>query len=422
MLKGFDENRVSELLADTFTPARPISRREVLFGRDSTLQKISRALRSPGKHIFIYGDRGVGKTSLATTTAYETQPSSQDLVLVACNEPASFFDIIQDAAQQLLPNASMTRSSETKKTAGFNFKGAHASISETVKSGVIPELNTVNDAVQLLKEVASVRNAEIVIVFDEFDQISSVETKKLFADFIKSCSDREIDAKFIFCGIGKSLEELIGVHLSTDRYIAPFELQALTHDARWEILSTGLERFGVKIDRQKLIRVGHMSDGFPYYIHLFGEHLTYSMMDDADVVDTASYDHFDNALRRSIEEANTSLKKRYEVATQKAKHSAGYERALWALSSTRDYERPIAKIYESYRDICGRLSEEPITKSSFYQLMAKLKSSAHGEIIEMKSRGWYRFNENIIRGYVRMTAANHGLDFGIDHDESERVS
>lgn len=38
---------------------------EKLFGWEKQLETIQLALHSPGRHVFIYGDRGVGKTSLA---------------------------------------------------------------------------------------------------------------------------------------------------------------------------------------------------------------------------------------------------------------------------------------------------------------------------------------------------------------------
>ena len=420
MFKDLSKEDAHALLKKTFTPAKPISRREVLYGRDSVLRKIDRAFRSDGKHIFIFGDRGVGKTSLAVTVAYENQPASQELVLVSCSSNAGFGELIQDAAAQLLPHATMTRDISTGKSASLDLKIASGSISQTIKKGIIPPIHSVNDASQLFKEITKERQDYAVVVFDEFDQLADVTTKKLFADLIKNISDREIAVKFIFCGIGDSLEELIGLHLSTDRYIAPIELSAISLDARWDILRGGLEPFGVTIDRQMLIRVGNMSDGFPYYVHLFGEHLVDVILEDEDIVEDVSFYHFDEALRHAVAEADTSLKQRYELVTRKTKHSDTYERALWSVAAERSYERPIRGIYMSYEKISEELGEQTVASTTFYQIIAKLKSDNHGAIIEMKSHGWYRFKENIIRGYVRMKAAEHGLDFGVDHNFDEQ--
>ena len=53
-----------------FTPAQPINSIEHLIGRDKLLDDAQNALLSAGRHLFVFGDRGVGKTSLAQTAAF----------------------------------------------------------------------------------------------------------------------------------------------------------------------------------------------------------------------------------------------------------------------------------------------------------------------------------------------------------------
>jgi hypothetical protein len=54
----------------TFIPSSPVREAGRLYGRDEQLEEVQRALLSPGQSVFIFGDRGVGKTSLAQTAAY----------------------------------------------------------------------------------------------------------------------------------------------------------------------------------------------------------------------------------------------------------------------------------------------------------------------------------------------------------------
>lgn len=47
-----------------FTPATPVRQIQSLFGRQAELMRIHSSVDTPGRHVLIYGDRGVGKSSL----------------------------------------------------------------------------------------------------------------------------------------------------------------------------------------------------------------------------------------------------------------------------------------------------------------------------------------------------------------------
>ena len=45
----------------------------------------------------------------------------------------------------------------------------------------------------------------------------------------------------------------------------------------------------------------------------------------------------------------------------------------------------------------------------------RLCDQAHGGIIVRKLNSWYAFQENVLRGYVRLVAARNGVALGADH-------
>ena len=57
--------RLRALVHTTFTPGTPISNLDLLAGRDRQIDKVLETVFSPGQHAAIYGERGVGKSSLA---------------------------------------------------------------------------------------------------------------------------------------------------------------------------------------------------------------------------------------------------------------------------------------------------------------------------------------------------------------------
>ena len=50
-----------------FTPAAPVDSKDLFAGRKREIEKVIGTVFQPGQHAVIYGERGVGKTSLANT-------------------------------------------------------------------------------------------------------------------------------------------------------------------------------------------------------------------------------------------------------------------------------------------------------------------------------------------------------------------
>lgn len=48
-----------------FSPSAPITRKDLFAGRTKQLMQLIDAVTEPGQHAVIYGERGVGKTSMA---------------------------------------------------------------------------------------------------------------------------------------------------------------------------------------------------------------------------------------------------------------------------------------------------------------------------------------------------------------------
>lgn len=412
MLDGYDLDSFRDRLKGVFTPAQPIAKPEHLHGRDQKLRLIDRALHSPGKHIFVFGDRGVGKTSLARTAATVRANDEQGFAFVVCDQKTTFFDIVETAYRKLHGLYSMGK----WKLTGVELNLGVAKFKAAEVLG-LPALKTINDAVEILKSIAPKDGPAALIVIDEFDQLTGNEERKYVADLIKQLSDQSVNLRLIICGIGSSLDELIGVHLSTDRYLATVPLTPLTHDARWQILNAGADAFGVEIDRNSSIRIGQLSDGYPYYVHLMGEQIFWQVFDDPGIVKKVSMVHYAAGLKASIEEAQTSLRNAYDLATQKHKNSTDYEETLWAVADGALLERATSDIFEkSYLRIMDDREERgALAKEHFYQRLNALKKPAHGRVLIGNRQGWYGFRENILRGYVRLRAERAGIKIGVDH-------
>jgi Cdc6-like AAA superfamily ATPase len=402
-------------MKELFTPAQPVRDRQHLRGREAKLQQIERAFNSSGKHIFIFGDRGVGKTSLAQTAAFIHQSSDNTPVRVACDNQSTFFQIIKDVSARCVPTSGVVSKKKKSEVFKLGIPGLSADISQSIESGSIPDLRSLNEAVALVSHVAQYHSADPVIIIDEFDQIVDDKEKKLFADFMKQISDQEINIKMIFCGIAKSLNDLIGQHMSTGRYLSPIELEVLTHDARWEIIKSAAKELSYEIPHEFVIRIGQISDGFPYYVHLIGETLFWSIFQDQQKPTMFDSRHFHEGITQAIGEAEPVLKLAYDKAVQK--YSDDYEEVLWAVADSQSFRRQISEIYDkSYTSIMKqRKNRILLDRKKFNQRLLNLKKDRHGSVLDGTGAGWYQFHENVVRGYVRLRAQNSGVELGKDH-------
>lgn len=414
-IKGLDQIGFKEILKANLTPARAIKDPGHLRGRASMLRTIDRALNSPGRHVFVFGDRGVGKTSLAQSAAVIHQSADAEPVSIACDGSASFFQLVQDMARGCLPAKGVGHKTNSSRTIKLGIPGASYEMVKGIESGVVPLPSTINECVSLLKVVGGMHSKEPVLIIDEFDQLKSTEEKKAFADLIKQVSDQEVPLRMIFCGIGSALEELIGTHLSTDRYITPVPLERLSHDARWEIVRTAAAALSVEVPKELEIRIGQISDGYPYYVHLICEMMFWSLFDDQNSVSKCETVHYNNGIRGAVTEAQTSLRHAYESATQK--YSDNYQEVLWAVADAAHLRRQVSEIFDSSytRIMRERKGRAVLTKDQFYNRMNALKTERHGKILAAKGAGWYEFRENVVRGYVRMRAEQQGVILGKDH-------
>lgn len=412
-LRLHSETTFIEAKKQVFFPSRAITSPENLVGRTAQLDKINRAFSNDGKQIFIYGERGVGKTSLAKTSAFLYQSCDNEPVLVACSPDSTFNTITRDIVRSCLPVDDAMRKTTSAHQKSIGFKGLGHQAIKTIEQGEVPDVSTINEAVLLLKFASNMHSDRPIIIIDEFDRIESDAERGKFADFLKQVSDQELNTKFMFCGISKDIDSLIGEHFSAGRYISPIELGPLPPDALWKIFDHAEAVLGIEIDKEIKIRASIIADGYPYFMHLIGDSLLWNMYQEGS--DAASAALFDKSIGQAVDEAEPMLKQHYDNATQKYE-SVDYREVLWSVAAPRVFPKKWREIYDDYYiDMASRSDSGPkLSAENYYKRLLNLTKHSHGEILRTNENGWYQFRENVVRSYVRLRAAEAGVDLGPD--------
>lgn len=412
----------AQKLNEVLSASVPIRSVQHLVGRSDELEIIDRALYQSGRHIFIYGDRGVGKSSLGATAAYQYQSSDAQPIFVSGSVDETFQSIIANIANQAIGRSKL-ETVKTTSTKGFEWRGlAFKQGKEISATDIISEISTVGDAVELLKQVARIHSKKPIVVIDEFDAIMDSVERNKFAGLIKQLGDQSVDLKFIFTGVAHSLDELLGAHQSAFRQLESVQLFRLGWEARREIVDAACASFGIGIDSNVNWRIAIVSDGFPYYVHLIAEKMLWEAFIDSQEVTEMSTDHYFLGLRAAISSVTAELKKPYEKAV--IHRDVIYEKVVWATADGENIDRPTKDMYESFKYICRKRNEsESIAQAKFGEYVRKLRSASFGQILlPISGRpGWFTFKEKMLRGYIRMQAEACGIELNGEKEAPKPV-
>jgi replication-associated recombination protein RarA len=89
-----DEEKSLQRLIDlerAFSPSAPIASKELFLGRYQQIEKTCDAINERGQHFVVYGERGVGKTSLANII--NSKLTNVCVAKVTCNRGEDFKQI-----------------------------------------------------------------------------------------------------------------------------------------------------------------------------------------------------------------------------------------------------------------------------------------------------------------------------------------
>lgn len=268
-------------------------------GRKDEIAQLVDSLSIDGSCPVIYGDRGVGKTSLAfqierialgdTELLDELEMSERAMAAEDCF--ATFYFSCTDAIQskdellQRLINTAegftsatalprnILKSRQTKKTLKLKFYEHEVSESYAPKRSDQKFKNlSIEEKLQLISErIVEAEQKRVLFIIDELDRVRS--TRGL-ASFIKSTSSR--DLKFLLVGVGHNVSALLLDHASVSRALIQVAVSRMRDEDSEIILRKAqaiAHQAGVKIEFSVAVikRIVAASGGFPWFVHTIGQ-------------------------------------------------------------------------------------------------------------------------------------------------------
>jgi Cdc6-like AAA superfamily ATPase len=227
------------MLSGIFTPRTPVARKDRFAGRIDQVIQVTSALVEPGSHVALYGERGVGKTSLANVLSAFLTPfwPENQVVRVNCTTGDTFKTIWTKV-----------------------FGHLHVQVPEEWAYGS-PDPDEIRSILQDSSMSA-------VLILDEYDRMEDAESQSLMADAIKAFSDHGLASKLVIVGVADSIDQLIGEHASVQRALVEVAMPRMSQDESTEIIDSGLTAANMTATAAARRRISLLAEGLPHYVHL----------------------------------------------------------------------------------------------------------------------------------------------------------
>ena len=377
-------------ISEAFTPSTPVNP-NFFCGRTNEVDRILSSVVSSKNHILLYGDRGVGKTSLAKYTCVVLSDNGykEHFIEVRCGKEDSFGSIINVILQKAGRQIQISRTTSTSTNGTLKIVGASHSTTEEI--AVYADFNSPAWAAEKLRDL----NA--IILIDEFDTLREKIDKEKFAQLIKLLSDTQSPCVLMIVGISLSAAELLEGHHSVARILSEIFLSRMLDSDLIEIITKGEERTQLHFAETVKTAIVQNSVGFPYFTHLLSlKSAEEAVVRDLRTVDDEMYRY---GMSSAIDNIDQTLKDEYENVTggNTLKENLIYCAALLGSPSFKS-----SQLREKY----SKVFHEEIEQIQVNNAISKALSETPDTILRKVRKGTYYFNDPRMPIYIIMRHEN----------------
>ncbi|MCI0348528.1 MAG: ATP-binding protein [Acidobacteriales bacterium] len=371
-------------------------------GRERELSRVTRALSqvSAGKpqYVFITGEYGIGKSSLAGFVKFVGEREHALLgVHVFLGGAETLEEVATKTVEAILKSGAYDPSiGESVRNALAKYVGSQSLFGfnvnlEALKAdapnlsrGYLPLLNG------LFERAKEDGRHGLLLVLDE---INGITANPRFAHFIKGLVDenalsrRPLPLLLVLCGVEERRREMIRHHRPVERIFDIVEIEPMNESEVRAFFQQAFAAEDLTIEEEALRTLMHYSAGYPKLMHILGDYAFW--------IDRDGKIANDDALLAVYEAADDVGKKFVDQQVLKALRS-------------QDYRSILAKLGKQEFDLDFRVSEisnglttsERKKLNNFLQKMKRLNVLRAGE-----QKGTYIFTSRLVRLYILLNSA-----------------
>jgi len=325
-----------------FTPSTPVTVAELFAGRLGQILRIVDTISEVGRHAVVYGERGVGKTSLMQVVPYLVPDKIRKVRFcrVQAYPSSTFHSVFNAVFKKITFTANIGDGQE-------EFSAADVVVGKIGPDDVVTEFSQFT------------QNDIPIVVLDEFNEITDPETPVLVANTIKALSDAGTNVTIIVVGVADNVTQLIENHESIQRCTEQIPMPRMTAEELFEVLDKRLKQLGYTITGDAKWKIINLAKGLPAYVHGLGKFACLSTLVPGGRLHVEEK-HVDSAIDGLIASSDQTFKDAYEAATRSAQPDNLLKHVLTACALAKvdesGYFRPTA-IKEPLSGILGRQVE-----------------------------------------------------------------
>ncbi len=381
-----------------FTPGSPVPV-ELFVGRLDKLKELLRYVKQilSGKqeNIFLAGDRGIGKSSLASFLRYLVSTQNNILGIHAfLGRVTTLEEVVRHIFEQLLK--------ETKDEAWFKdiskFFGKY--IKEIGLFGISVSFNPPEQDLKelvrnfpealnnLLKKIKEQKSG----LFIALDDINGLAEKVEFANWYKSFVDevathyKDFPVFIMLIGLPEKRDTLSRLQPSLMRIFRVVEIDKLSNNEVNDFLTKAFEKADIKVESDAMELMVRFSSGLPLLMHEIGDATFW--------IDTDGVINEKDAIKGVVRAAEKVGEKYLDPKVYRAVRSPRYRSILRKLG-----EIPLSRNFKK-RDVEARLNVDE--KRVFHNFLRRIIELGVIEVDIERGRGAYRFVNEIYPIYIWM--------------------
>ena len=310
-----DFNELKLKVSGLFTPGAPINSQDLFSGRLDQVNDVLNAAIQPGRHVVMFGERGVGKTSLAKVISTMVSVSGQKMLrcgTINCDSSDDFSSLFRKVCREI---------SFTIKVNEPGFKRVDHTEAVPLET-ILPNRKLEPDDIRY---VLTKLGAPCLIIIDEVDQLKGPRDRSKLAATIKNLSDHAVPVTLVLVGIADYVEEIVADHESIERALVPVPLQRMSSNELIEILDKGFDAPGMTVDEGVKGWIARLSQGLPHYTHSLGLYSAFQAIDDGRMHVTA--EDVVEATKQTVEKSHI-IRRSYHIATSSPQTQNLYAKVL----------------------------------------------------------------------------------------------
>ncbi len=359
----------------------PVDEEELFAGRSKEVRKIIDAVVARSKHVVLFGEKGVGKTSLTNVFWKRYSKTLRSFIIARVQGgPHDTFSSLWGRALEELRAVGVA----SDKAQYVNFSTDY-------------EVWTPSEIRRELQKCGA--NALPIIIVDEYSEVIDEDCKKLTANLIKEFYDFSVTTTVILVGVAENISELIADHASIDRALIEVPLSRMSEAELREIIQKRASRTVMTFSPDAIWTIVVLSRGLPYFTQTLSKFAALHAIDNRRL--EVTNDDVEASMTRFIDETEKAFKEAYRAATR-SNQANFFEHSLLAcaLAKTDDEGFFTANdVVEPY----SAIMKEKKRIAHFEKHLRRFSSDEGGNILHKRGgdrQQQFRFKDPMMQPYV----------------------